>query len=250
MSEEKITMDDFVVLGEAVPDEMKDGRKTICTAGYSQKYGLVRIYPVPPNAHLKRWQLIEVPLERNPKDTRNESWKIQGSKDEYYKLSGKITIHDQLTRPKWVSLVNELNAKYGVDCVSDLNDEKLSLGLIQPKSFTPRFEERKTYDSQIQMDLLNPDPFLTVHNYKLQPRITYRCSNCKTKEPHDQQILEWGVYEWLRKNKDAGIDKINEVWKNMHIGESGYHNSFLVGNMAIHRTSFMIISMLRYKLGI
>lgn len=43
MSDEHTVMDDVVILGEAVPDETHDGRKTICTAGYSEKHGLVRI---------------------------------------------------------------------------------------------------------------------------------------------------------------------------------------------------------------
>lgn len=244
MSQDKLVIDDLVILGEAVPDEIKDGRKTVCAAGFSRTHGLIRLYPVPPNAHLKRWQVIEIPLERNAKDTRSESWKIQGSKDEWYNLADKIKVHDQLKRPDWVSLVNELNSKFGVSCVEELNEMNLSLGLIKPKSFEPKFKKRDTFDSTVQLGLFTDEPFKTVHNYDVQPRMTYRCSDCKTKEPHDQQILEWGVYEWLRRNPE----KKDEVWKNLHIGESGYHTSFLVGNMAIHRTSFMIISIFRYKI--
>ena len=73
----------IVVLGQAVPDEISDARFTVCTAIHSQKYGLLRIYPVPPNAKFKRWNVMELPLERNPSDTRSESWKVQGSKSEW-----------------------------------------------------------------------------------------------------------------------------------------------------------------------
>jgi len=99
-------MDDLVVLGNAVPDEISDHRKTVCTAGYSPKHGLIRVYPVPPGTSMKRWHVVEISLERNPQDTRVESWKIQDSKAEWDKLKFKITDHDQLTR------------KQRIDCIS------------------------------------------------------------------------------------------------------------------------------------
>lgn len=244
MSQERIVVDDLVILGEAVPDEISDGRKTVCTAGFSPKHGLIRIYPVPPNARLQRWQVIEIPLERNSRDTRTESWKIQGSKSEWESLPRKIITHEKLERSQWVNLIDRLHKEFGVGCIEDLNEQQLSLGMIMPKEFKPRFEERKTHDPSVQMTLIHQEPFKTVHNYEVQPRMTYRCSECRSQKPHDQQILEWGVYEWLRKNPEQR----DGVWKNLHIGESGYHTSFLVGNMFLHRSAFMIISIFRYKM--
>lgn len=73
MEKESVSVDDIVILGNAVPDEISDNRKTVCTAGYSDELGLVRIYPVPPDAELIRWALVGIDLERNPKDNRKES---------------------------------------------------------------------------------------------------------------------------------------------------------------------------------
>lgn len=87
---EKITIDDCIVLGNAVPDEISDNRRTVCTAAYSERLGLIRIYPVPPNANMNRWEIVEIPLERNPKDNRRESWKIQGSHTEWSKIPNLI----------------------------------------------------------------------------------------------------------------------------------------------------------------
>src|SRR6266581_5112319 len=80
MQSEKIVADDLIVLGSAVPDVISDERITVCTVGYSKGLGLVRVYPVPHVSDMKRWNIVDVPLERNPKDSREESWKIQGSK--------------------------------------------------------------------------------------------------------------------------------------------------------------------------
>ncbi|MCA2003696.1 MAG: hypothetical protein LDL06_02900 [Candidatus Nitrosotenuis sp.] len=245
MSSERLIIDDLIVLGNAVPDEISDNRKTVCTAGYSPKYGLIRVYPVPPNASMKRWHVVEVPLERNPHDTRDESWKIQGSKAEWDKLKFKVIDHEQLNRQQRIDLLNELHRKFGVGCVQDLNDQKLSLGFIKPTEFEYRLEKRKQQEKGIQTTLFSKEPFLTVHNYDVQPRMRYRCSGCKSKNPHDQQILEWGVYEWIRKNPN----NMEQVWDNLHIGESGYDTSFLVGNMFLHRSSFMIISIFRHKIS-
>src|SRR5438132_8893567 len=90
MSDEKLLVDDLLVLGNAVPDIISDQRITVCTAGFSKKHGLIRIYPVPPLSNMKRWNIVEVPLERNSRDTRAESWKIQGSKNDWDKLGAKI----------------------------------------------------------------------------------------------------------------------------------------------------------------
>jgi len=194
---------------------------------------------------MKRWHVVEIPLEKNPQDTRDESWKIQGSKTEWDKLKFKITDHDQLTKKQQINLLNELHGKFGADCVQDLNERKVSLGFIKPQGLEPRLEKRKQQEKGVQTTLFSKDLFLTVHNYGVQPRMKYRCSGCKSKSPHDQQILEWGFYEWMRKNPS----NVEQVWHNSHIGESGYDTSFLVGNMFLHRSSFMIISIFRHKIS-
>ncbi len=64
---------DLIVLRNAVPNEISDNKKTVCTVAYSNEHGLIRIYPVPPNAPMKRWNIISIPLERNKQDSRDES---------------------------------------------------------------------------------------------------------------------------------------------------------------------------------
>ena len=100
-------------------------------------------------------------------------------------------------------------------------------------------------DSTVQTTLVNDDLFMTIQNYGVRPVITYSCPHCRTKkQQHKQGVLEWGVYEWLRYNP---VEK-DQVWDNLHIDESGYDQTFLVGNMNLHRSRFLIISIFRYKL--
>ena len=240
---EKRHFEDLVVLGNAVPDEISDNRKTVCTVAFSEECGLVRIYPVPTDAPMKRWKVVSIPLERNPKDSRKESWKIQGSRAEWDTLSQKIKVTGELSRPKKLDLISRLKEKYSYGCIEDMNEQKTSLGLIVPEIIGKKFEERKDVDTTIQSTLVDKDLFMTIRNYAIRPVISYRCPECKSKNPHKQGVLEWGAYEWLRKGDDR-----DQLWENLHIGDPDYDHVFLVGNMNLHRSSFMIISLFRFKM--
>ena len=78
----------------------------------------------------------------------------------------------------------------------------------------------------------------------MEPRIKYRCSNCRVgKGFHDQQLIEWGAYEWLRKSPE----KAEQIWENLGLKDDAWDNYFFVGNMFQYPTAFIIISVLRFK---
>jgi len=241
---ERQIIDDFIILGHAVPVELKDLRKSVCTVGFSPTRGLVRLYPVPINARPKRWEVIKVPVERNKQDIRSESWKIQGSDNEFDKLYKKVHHIDEVkgTQRK-KNLLHHLLSKYEKDCIRSLNDKKESLGLIRPQIIETYFEKRKNYDPTIQATLDSDSLYKTSSNFEIIPKIKYRCSNCKAKSVHNQQLLDRGAYEWIRKNPD----RPEQIWKNFRLNDPNYEHYFLVGNQARHLTSFMIISILWFK---
>lgn len=245
MSDEKWLAENLLVLGNAVPDIISDSRITVCTVGYSTERGLVRIYPVPPGSHMKRWNIVRVPLERNPKDTRAESWKIQGSKNEWDGIGKKIELQRVMKSPEYQqATLKEVHDKFGANCVEELNERKVSLGMIRPQILTQQMVKRDDYEPAVQSSLTHETPFRTIKNYPLKPVLTYRCPVCQTKQPHQQQIVEWGVFEWMRKNPTQA----EKVWENMRLLDPAYDKSLLVGNMAVHRTSFMVVSVFRFKL--
>lgn len=73
--------------------------------------------------------------------------------------------------------------------------------------------------------------------------MSYRCPDCTAKNGHRQQILEWGVYEWNRKNPC----RAEQVWENLRLDDPGRVKWFLVGSQARYRNAFMIISVIRLK---
>ena len=190
-----------------------------------------------------RWNIISIPLEKNPHDSRDESWKIQGSKQEWDTLKNKVKMQGEMNREEKIRLYHKLWDNFGVACIEDLNNQRPSLGIVKPDVINCYMKDRKEYHSSVQTTLNSKEPFLTIHNYEKQPRVKYRCSGCKLKKPHNQQILEWGVYEWMRKNKN----NTDQGLANLHLMDPKYDKLFVVGNMNLHRNAFMVISVLRFK---
>ncbi len=237
MEAESTVINDLVVLGRSSPDTMKDGRVSVCAAGYSSKHGFIRLYPTRLDSPLKVWSIVQVPVERNEQDVRAESWKIKGSKSEWPRLSEKIKILGQLKREDRLSFLRPLVS----GCVLDVNSQKRSLGIVKPVLKRCYLEDRQDYDPGLQMTLFGKVLVSDKHKYGLQPRVEYRCAECRAAQTHDQQILEWGVYEWFRKN--PGEEE--KVWENLFSKEDQQEILFLIGNLARHQSSYMVVSILR-----
>jgi hypothetical protein len=234
-------IDDLIILGRAVPETIKNGRTTICTAGYSKSLGFVRIYPTKHTSPLTQWNIVKVPVERDPRDTRRESWKIQGSKSEWGRLDEKIEIIDGIRREDRLNLIANLVD----DCVKNINDEMRSFGIVKPTIKERYFSETADYDPSIQTTLFGPPPPKSKKQYPEIPKIKYCCSKCRAEKPHDMTVLEWGFYEWLRKHPD----KIDQVWENALLDSPSHEIFFLLGNMLRYRNAFLIISVLRLPKG-
>jgi hypothetical protein len=214
---------------------MRDRRVSVCTGGYSPKHGFVRLYPTRRDAPLRRWSIIKVPVEKNPQDSRSESWKIEGSKSEWSRLSEKIEVMGELKRRERLNLIANLTD----DCVENIRDQNRSLGVIKPTITKKYYVDRDRYDPEIQTTLLNGYGVMVKSNYPYQPRVEYACENCKTKRgKHDQQLIEWGVYEWMRKQPK----KLDQVWENLRTESPDHEIYFFVGNIFTHQNRFLIIS--------
>ncbi len=233
---------DLIILGRGCPDRIKDGRLTVCTAGYSHTQGFVRVYPTRMDSPLRQWNVVQVPVDRDPRDTRIESWKIEGSKGEWERLSEKIDVTGFL---KGRSDRRNLVANLVDGCVFDLNDARRSLGIVKPEQMRPYIAEKTEYDTEMQTTLFGGRPIMTKSNYPVEPRIEFRCSGCRKDSPHDMQVIEWGFYEWFRKNPENP----DQVWANARISDPNYDVYLFVGNQFRYRRSFIIIGAIRIRKG-
>ncbi|RLI99113.1 MAG: hypothetical protein DRP00_00095 [Candidatus Aenigmatarchaeota archaeon] len=234
---DRMVINDLIILGRGCPERIRNGRVTVCTAGYSPTHGFIRIYPTKMDMPLERWSIVRVPVERNPRDTRRESWKIVGSKTEWGKLHKKVEVVGELEPKKRLNLIANLVD----DCVEDIRKAKRSLGIVKPIIKKCYFSEREDYDASTQLTLLGYPVVKTKNQFPVTPRIRYKCSNCKSKSHHDQQVLEWGFYEWIRKCPD----KKDQVWENARIFSKRHKIFFFVGSLFQHRARYVIISVLR-----
>lgn len=230
-------IDDLVVLGRAAPEPIADGRHTVCLGGYSETVGYVRLYPTQQwMDQCARWNVVSVPVESAaPEDTRDESYKIQGSKEDWDTLSEKIEKVGQLTKSEQIQLVDRLAG----DCTRRLNEQRKSLGMVRPD------EIRNVYLES------NPDPTTQVtldgterkgkRDYAQKLYLEYECENCDLKGTHDQHCIEWGVYRYWDKHDDP-----KGVVDALGLNDPDRHHYFFVGNLSHQRRAFIIISDLRF----
>jgi hypothetical protein len=238
-------LDDLIILGRACPEPLQDGRVTVCLAGYSYEHGFIRLYPTHPKMKMKQWDIIKIEVERNKQDTRAESWKIAGSRTDWDDLDKKVTIVGRIEdRSERRNLIGNL-----LDSgIQTLNNQKRSLGIIKPEIIKTYFSNNSKFGEWKQLGLpglTDLDDYLTKRDYEQEPRVKYRCPDADPPSEHDQQILEWGFYEWFRKEPE----KREQVWENAGIGKANTDIYFLVGNQFKYRNSFMVISILRFHSG-
>lgn len=234
---------DFILLGRAVPEELKDGRRTICSAGYSHELGFVRLYPTRYDIEWKRWDIVRARVERDRQDSREESWKL--AEKEW--VRNREAIERIGTYPE--DERRQLLERLCIGCVGELNDNHRSLGVVKPvrSSLDPYWADNPRYGEpfQLALALRDEDPVALKRDFPSEPRVRYRCPNCRLRNAHDMQILEWGFYQWQRKNPQ---DK-DQVWENARFNSPAHDIYFLVGNQRDRRRSFMVISVFREPKG-
>lgn len=237
MSQEIERINDLVVLGRAAPEPIRDGRHTVCLGGYSESYGYVRLYPTQMwMDNCERWNIVSVPVEEPTRDNREESYKIEGSKEDWGELHKKIRYVDRLEKSERIQLVNELAG----DCTIRLNEKRSSLGIVEPGDIMDVYIDENPGQT-IQMDLeLNERKGKS--DYPQDLYIKYRCKNCSAKTHHDQHTIEWGVFRYWDKHSD-----VEGVIDALGFNDDNMNHFFFVGNLNHEREAYIIIGDLRFS---
>lgn len=230
-----ITIDDFVMLGKTVPEPQSDGRIFVCSAGVSpQMKQLLRIYPLGRFGAPKRWSVNQVSLERNPTDSRPESWKrhnpTRGAEGDTnpdmatlrsaYPVGGRST----------------LLAPYAVASIREANARRLSLAVLHPDNYDLDFDHNPDSPDSPQLALFDsgkPTP-QGAKRFAFIPRLRFRDEDGE----HRLMLRDWGCFEWMRKEGDG---RRHNLVSNLRLSPS---SSLLVGNFNRHRTSWLVISVL------
>lgn len=228
--------DDFIMLGKTVPEPQSDGRVFVCSAGYSPELrSLIRIYPLSRKDAPKRWSINSVPLERNPKDSRPESWKLAGNReaDNHLRINEVFANRGQVHGMSTRDVLDD--DKIWVNSIKEANERRLSLALIEPKA-TPEviYEQNLNSPDSPQLKLFTDGlpPAEGAKRFPHMPRLVF---NDDAGE-HRLMLRDWGCYERMRKAPGA-LDLEDAL-------SLDTDSRLLIGNLNSHRTSWLVISVL------
>ena len=232
-----MTLDDFVMLGTTVPEPNSDGRVFVCSAGVSPEYGkLIRIYPLARRNVPHRWGVYRVPLERNPKDNRPESFKIAGDRSPGAHEDINTAFEPVRPRVPQTERIAMLR-RYVVGSIKEANAKRLSLAIIHPDMIELTFEHNPESPLSPQMALFDMpgEKPSGARRFAWMPRLKF----------HDQlgwnnlMLRDWGTFELQRKR---GGDYFRQnLGGALHLDEN---SSLLVGNLCNQRTAWLVISVL------
>lgn len=229
-------LEDFVMLGKTIPEPNSDGRIFVCSAGCSAEMrSLVRLYPLSRWQAPRRWTVNRVPVERNYKDYRRESFSIKGNRSPatHGSINGLFHEVGKIARPQR----EEVLKPYMVPSIREANERRMSLAIVAPQGVPTLHFEHHAIDSPHQSLFAGDDTErqrLGAKRFAYQPRLRFR----DDAGPHDLQLRDWGCYEFMRKKGD---ERRHELFAAAHLDKNPV---LLVGNMNNRRNVWLVISVL------
>lgn len=243
---------DMVVLGQGAPNQIKKiGRQQgRCLCLWSDKSGFVRVYPVP-YGYVHDWEIVNVEVRKPSDDGRENSFVVFNYETEWDNLSKRIyaqkettsRVNKKLTRSQQIELLENLSKS----TFSQIRDARKSFGLIKPKSISFILKQNREA-SQAQTTLLDLDHnIMNQNDFAFLPYLQYECEGpCSSRRPHEQKIVEWGAYQFMRRNPDSK-EHCLKLKDNYHIGEEGYVHHILIGNIKQYPTTYIVVKIIRFK---
>ncbi|WNZ46724.1 hypothetical protein Q2T42_02580 [Leptolyngbya boryana CZ1] len=244
----------ILIATKTYPSISKKYRETVCTAGVlldeeENPVEWIRIYPIrfrelDFEKRYKRWSIISAEIERNEKDYRQESYRINDSSIHIVREIG--------TKNNWQerkSFVLPLQ----FDSISEIEAQGKSLGIIKPKSIekyffrnTDREWSPKQQVIQDQGDLFEP----SVELEKIPYQFGYKFTTVNGAR-HTYTVSDWEISELYRKCRDRAsgttleerekeaVSKVKQKMEDEFLSKKDIH--FIVGNLKNHSRVFMII---------
>ena len=246
---------DMIVFGHGAPNRIKkiNGQQGRCVCLWSEEKGFVRIYPVP-YGYVHDWDIIDVEVRMPTNDRRENSYVVYNYENEWNNLSKRIFVHKEKNRngkivkktiPRAQKI--ELARKLSKDVFSTIRDSKKSFGLIKPSAL--KLVLKSNREKSEGQTLLNCDEYLIMDqkDFAWMPYLEYSCDeNCTSKHPHRQKIVEWGAYQFMRKNPNLR-EYCEKLSDNYYINDPNWEHYILIGNIRSYPTTYVVIKILRFK---
>ena len=230
--------------------------ETVCTAGIllddnEKPLQWIRIYPVKYRLldfekKYKRWSIISAEIERNEKDFREESYRIDDNSIRVIREIGRK--NDWQERKSFV-LAFQFNS------TADIKAQGKSLGIIKPKSIKKYFckEDSREWNPrqqgiQDQGNLFEPP----IDLEKIPYRFGYSYTEMDDSK-HNYSISDWEILQLYRGCRDRSkastleerekeaIAKVRQKLEDEFLAKNDLY--FILGNFKTHPQNFMIIGL-------
>lgn len=237
MTEQRIVVEDFVMLGNTVPQLDGRGRTTVCCAGYSKGLNqFLRIYPAAAVKVPRRWSLSRIALVRNVNDTREESWKIDADRrpEVHDKINQAFEIHDARVD------ATEFDKRFRMRVsrtIGELNTARRSLGLINVAGGTATIDwgdrTAEVSDDQQEFPFMPSGPKGDQYTGTV-PYISFAAGGAH----HRLQLRARDVGVYMSKHGDR-----DELYSRLHLDKD---RTLLIGNLSGNRRNvWLVIGVLR-----
>ncbi|ACK71742.1 conserved hypothetical protein [Gloeothece citriformis PCC 7424] len=228
-------------------------KETVCTAGVllddeENPLQWIRIYPIRYrylefDKRYPRWAIISAEIERNDKDYRSESYRID---DDSLQIIRKIGTDNNWQERKSFVLPLQFSS------IAEIQSNGKSLGIIKPKSIA-RYNHEKTSRewNQKQQAVLNQldlfEPHIDLE--KIPYKFVYQFTD-EDNVSHKYSISDWEIMQLYRNCRDksnlSGLEAEQEALEKVRqkLEDDFLQNKdlyFIVGNLKNHVKSFMII---------
>lgn len=222
----------YILICKTIPEYSKrDGTLYTCSIGLSNKFGLIRVYPLPPTG-MDKYGIYEIEVEKNKKDTRFESWKLSS----YSRKENWIGFSDDVKKVgvSNENYVSDYLSNYTSVSISELNKNRKSIGVIKTDNSNAFWDKNDRYINELQYGLFQ-DVGVDVANWtKFTKDSKEKNLRLKFQDQdgfHNLQYNEWHYYEGQRL---YGATK--EILKPLNKKD---RNIILLGNMLQFRNNWI-----------
>lgn len=237
MTEQRIVVEDFVMLGNTVPQLDGQGRTTVCCAGYSRGLNqFLRIYPAAAVDLPPRWSLSRIALVRNANDTREESWKIDADRrpEVHNKINQAFEVKD--SRVDATELDKRFRTRTST-AISELNTARRSLGLINVAGGTATIDwgnrQAEVSDDQQEFPFMPTGPKGDQYTGAV-PYLSFAAGGSH----HRLQLRARDVGVYMKKYGDR-----DKLYSSLHLDKD---RTLLIGNLSGNRRNvWLVIAVLR-----
>jgi hypothetical protein len=254
-----------LIWGKTYPELRWKSQETVCTGGCTEDGRPIRLYPVKLRYLARHQQYglydwIEVPVERNTRDPRPESHRVNAEQLRVVERVGT----DHGWRERAATIFSDRSWHYA--CVEDLKARQrngfhslgfVPVGEVDDVRLVERAEsERKKHEVKLAELRSTLDLFSGVEQKDLEfipyrVVLRWRCERLEGANAcpgHTAAVLDWGLMELGRKRgPEAARQKMEEL-----ADLRRYDLRLFMGNFFTHQTVFGIIALwypLRRELG-